>query len=75
MAARYDTTDVDSKGIYQAIDDFHKHSDEIKRVFSRKWYENNFFDDGYHSRFIHRTTGKIVDSSSRDNGIPKRVIP
>lgn len=47
-----------------------------RRPFERRWYDNNFFDDGYHYRYISRTTGKIVDLSQMgDSFIPHRAIP
>lgn len=44
--------------------------------FERTWYDNNFFDDGYHFRYVSRTTGKIVDLNDKTNrGMPQRAIP
>ena len=37
---------------------------------------NNFFDDGFHFRFVSRETGKIVDFSNKNSsGGPLRAIP
>jgi len=47
-----------------------------RRPFERRWYDNNFFDDGYHFRYLSGKTGKIVDeSSSSHQTAPKRSIP
>src|SRR3990167_7747150 len=47
-----------------------------RRQFERRWYDNNFFDDGYHYRYLSRTTGKIVDLSQMGNTfMPHRAIP
>lgn len=47
-----------------------------RKVFERKWYDNNFFDDGYHFRFLSRATNKIVDLSDRATIYsPLRAIP
>lgn len=47
-----------------------------RRPFERRWYDNNFFDDGYHYRYLSRTTGKIVDLSQMgDSFMPHRAIP
>lgn len=47
-----------------------------RKPFERRWYNNNFFDDGFHYRFVSRTTGKVVDlSTTQDNFIPYRAIP
>ena len=48
----------------------------MRKSFERRWYDNNFFDDGYHYRYVSRTTGRIVDLSQEgDLFIPKRAIP
>lgn len=47
-----------------------------RKAFERRWYNNNFFDDGYHYRFVSRTTGRVVDlSTTSDTFIPYRAIP
>ena len=47
-----------------------------RKSFERRWYDNNFFDDGHHFRYISRTTGKILDISDRGSrNDPKRAIP
>ncbi len=47
-----------------------------RKPFERRWYNNNFFDDGYHYRFVSRTTGRVVDlSTTSDSFIPYRAIP
>jgi hypothetical protein len=44
--------------------------------FARKWYDNNFFDDGYHFRYMSRVTDRIVDTSGKDSLLNiKRTIP
>lgn len=47
-----------------------------RKNFERRWYDNNFFDDGFHYRYMSRTTNRVVDMS--DKGIanmPTRAIP
>src|SRR3990167_9149385 len=48
----------------------------VRRPFERKWYDNQFFDDGYHFRYWSHSANKIVDVSS-DNSVysPMRAIP
>jgi len=47
-----------------------------RKPFERRWYNNNFFDDGFHYRFVSRTTGRVMDlSASSDTFIPYRAIP
>ena len=47
-----------------------------RRSFERRWYDNNFFDDGFHFRYLSRKTGRIVDVSQQSNlRSPQRAIP
>jgi hypothetical protein len=47
-----------------------------RKLFERRWYDNNFFDDGFHYRYVSRTTGKIVDLTEQGSThIPQRAIP
>lgn len=46
-----------------------------RRSFVRRWYENNFFDDGQHFRYVSRLTGKIIDQSEVSSDLPMRAIP
>src|SRR3990167_3292967 len=51
-------------------------ADNQRKTYSRHWYDNNFFDDGNHFRFVSRTTGRIVDLSERATLFaPQRAIP
>lgn len=48
----------------------------LRKSFERRWYDNNLFDDGYHFRYVSRTTGKVVDLSNRASiNAPQRAIP
>lgn len=46
-----------------------------RKAFERKWYDNNFFDDGYHFRAVNRTTGRITDNVDGMQEAPIRAIP
>ncbi len=47
-----------------------------RRIYERKWYEANFFDDGFHFRYVSRTTGKIMDVNDASSmNMPQRAIP
>src|SRR3990167_3260541 len=50
-------------------------SDNQRKGFERRWFENNFFDDGYHFRYVSRQTGKIIDQSELSKELPVRSIP
>lgn len=46
-----------------------------RRKFEQRWYDNNFFDDGYHFRYVSRTTGKVLDANNSNVSDPVRAIP
>jgi hypothetical protein len=76
MARKSPTQDVDTSRVAMAIDDTMQQYKDQRRNFERKWYDNNFFDDGYHFRYVSRTTGKILDlSESQSDSSPQRAIP
>lgn len=62
--------------IAQRIESIVQNYQSQRKPFERRWYNNNFFDDGYHYRFVSRTTGRIVDlNKANDTFIPYRAIP
>jgi hypothetical protein len=70
------TEKVGTSGIGGEVDMMMKYASDRRKSFERRWYNNNFFDDGFHFRFVHRETGNIVDLSNNPNsGAPKRNIP
>ena len=70
------TSFVPTEQVGQTIETFVQNVAQQRKAFERRWYNNNFFDDGYHYRFVSRTTGKVVDlSSNNDSFIPYRAIP
>ena len=72
----YDTSRLESKEIGQAIDDMMNTAKSSRRNFERKWYENNFFDDGHHFRYLSRLQNKIIDLSEKASiYAPMRAIP
>lgn len=46
-----------------------------RRAHERRWYDNQFFDDGYHFRIISRKTGRVIDTVNRTSGYVERSIP
>jgi hypothetical protein len=67
---------MDSNAIAFRVESFITSEGRKRKPFERRWYNNNFFDDGFHYRFVSRTTGRIVDlSASQDSFIPYRAIP
>lgn len=62
--------------IGQQIEDLAKSFKDQRRNFERVWYDNNYFDDGYHFRFVSRTTGKIIDQTDLQvSNVNMRAIP
>lgn len=73
---RYSTSKTETKDMGQVVEDLMTVAEGTRGSFEKRWYDNNFFDDGYHFRFLSRSTGKIVDLSQRaDIYTPLRVIP
>lgn len=72
----YDTSQIDTRNIAQTIENNRLVAYNHRRTFERRWYDNNFFDDGFHFRYLSRTTNKIVDLSERSTiYTPQRAIP
>lgn len=70
------TNDVSTQGIGQVVDELVRSSESARRSHERRWYDNNFFDDGHHFRYVSRTTNKIIDQSERATIYsPQRAIP
>ena len=76
MATEYETSAVDTNNIGQVVDQVMQYAKDARRPYERKWYDNQFFDDGYHFRYWSRTAGKVVDVAN-DTSIysPMRAIP
>ena len=76
MAAEYNTAEVETRNIGQTVDQLMSFATMARRPHERKWYDNQFFDDGYHFRYWSRTANKIIDVSN-DTSIysPMRAIP
>ncbi len=66
-------TNSDQMG--QAVEDMVAQALMRRRTHERRWYDNNFFDDGYHFRVISKKTGKVIDTVNRNNGFVERAIP
>src|SRR3990172_10547792 len=76
MAVEYQTSAVETRNIGQTIDQIMSYAKTARKPFERKWYDNQFFDDGYHFRYWSRSANKIIDVSN-DTSIysPMRAIP
>jgi hypothetical protein len=43
--------------------------------WERRWYDNRFFDDGMHFRYVSKKTGRIIDYAGGQGGSIERAIP
>ena len=76
MANQYDTSYVTRDQMGQVVDEMLRTAKDARRSNERHWYDNNFFDDGYHFRYLSRTQNKIIDLSERQTIYnPIRAIP
>ena len=48
---------------------------QMRRVHERRWFDNNFFDDGYHFRVVSKKTGRVIDQVNTSNSYVERAIP
>lgn len=72
----YSTSDTPTKDIGSSVEAMRLLAYNQRRIFERRWYDNNFFDDGFHFRYLSRTTNKVVDLSERSTVYtPQRAIP
>ncbi len=73
---KFQTAKTPTENIGQVVDELITSYKSQRYSFERRWYDNQFFDDGYHFRFLQRTTNKIVDLSDRASMYnPVRAIP
>jgi len=73
---KFSTSKTETKSMGEVVDNMMTMSKNQRQSHEKRWYDNNFFDDGYHFRFLSRSTGKIVDLSARASiYTPLRVIP
>src|SRR3990167_1483203 len=74
--ADYKTSTFDSERMAEQVNEMMRFSLNQRRSFERRWYDNNFFDDGYHYRYLNKVTNKIVDLSEKSTLYnPMRAIP
>lgn len=70
------TDRISSRQIGSIIDEIVQGEANKRSKFERRWYDNNFFDDGFHFRYVSRETGRIVDLTTKKSfGFPMRAIP
>lgn len=76
MAKKFFQKRISTNALGMRIDEITTLYATQRHKFERRWYDNNFFDDGFHFRYVSRTTGKILDQSESSSlGMPQRSIP
>jgi len=48
LVGSYATNKIDSEQIGETVQNLMTEAKDARRSFERRWYDNNFFDDGYH---------------------------
>jgi len=72
----YSTSHLTKDQVGQAIDSMMQSAKNLRWSFERRWYDNNFFDDGFHFRYLSRSQNKIVDLSQNSTvWAPMRALP
>lgn len=64
-----------SSQIGSAVNDMVKDAISRRHGHERRWFDNNFFDDGYHFRVVSKRTGRVIDHSSGQGSYAERAIP
>ena len=76
LIRHYSTSNVQTRNIGDVVDQMMKVCEDTRRGHTKRWYDNNFFDDGYHFRYLNRQENKVVDLASRQTiWEPMRAIP
>jgi hypothetical protein len=74
--ASYTTSNIPTRGMGEIVDEMVNAAKSTRRGHERRWYDNNFFDDGYHFRYVSRQANKIVDLATKATIYdPMRAIP
>lgn len=72
----YSTSKYQNDQLGQIVDAMMTAAKDSRKTFERRWYDNNFFDDGHHFRYLSRLDNKIVDlTDSATLWNPMRAIP
>lgn len=69
------TKQIDSRNVARAVTDAIESIGKQRISFERRWYDNNFFDDGFHFKKINKRTGRIINHVDRDSTQAIHAIP
>lgn len=64
-----------SAQVGKMIEDMNFQAIMRRRAWERRWYNDNWFDDGLHFRVMSKRTGQIIDHVARYSGFIERAIP
>jgi hypothetical protein len=72
----FTTASIDTRSIGNVVDQMIGVARDSRKGFEKRWYDNNFFDDGYHFRYLNREQNKVIDLASHSTiWEPMRAIP
>lgn len=72
----YTTSDIETRKIGQVVDEMMNTAQQTRQGHERRWYDNDFFYDGYHFRYVSRERNKIIDVQEKATLYsPFRAIP
>lgn len=73
---RNQTASMDSIVAAKELADMISTVQQLRIRYERNWYDNGFFDDGYHFRYVSQNTGRVIDKTNSSNSPSKmRAIP
>ena len=76
LIREYSTSNITTPNIGQTVDQLMVVAKDSRRGFEKRWYDNNFFDDGFHFRYLSRQENKVYDLSAQSSlWEPLRAIP
>lgn len=58
-----------------AVEDMVSDALQRRRAHERRWYDNSFFDDGFHFRVVSKKTGRVIDHAVSSGSYVERAIP
>lgn len=64
-----------SDSIGAKLDELIGQAIEQRRPHERRWFENNYFDDGFHFKVVSKKTGKTIDHIGGTDNYAERAIP
>jgi hypothetical protein len=73
LAKQFSKTSSDHIGL--EIEELVNDAIARRKTHERRWFDNNFFDDGYHFKAVSRKTGKVLDHVSGSGQYVERAIP